>query len=259
MLLRLRVQLPDRPGSLAQVAKTLGAGGADIVQITVLERMGGRAVDDVTVRWPAATSTDRLTAGLAAVPGVGVEGIWRTTSVPGCGGGDAELIGRIAVNPQDGLSTLVDAVPSLIGADWAAALISPEDWADQTVLLDEFADRRFAAPRARDSVSVPPGREPAQSLYASWRTPSPPPNLRLAPLRPRAFDALGGLRCAAVPFGRAGLVLVAARGGVDSGAPRFHTSEVDRLAFLVRAATAVLLERLDHAVTHRPLAAAAPH
>jgi hypothetical protein len=251
MLLRLRVQLPDRPGSLAQVAKTLGASGADIVQITVLERQGGRAVDDVTVRWPTTAAVERLDAGLAAIPGVGIEGIWRTTTLPGAGGGDAELIGRIAVNPQDGLSTLVDGVPGLIGADWAAALISPADWAERAVLLDEFTDSRYGPPGGRDADRAGPGREPAQTLYASWRAPAPLPPLRVAPLRPRAFDSLGGLRCAAAPFGRAGLVLVAARGGPGDGAPRFHGSEVDRLAFLVRAATAVLLERLDQAVTHR--------
>ena len=254
MLLRLRVQLPDRPGSLAQVAKTLGASGADIVQITVLERQGGRAVDDVTVRWPTTAAVERLSAGLTAIPGVGIEGTWRTTSVPGSGGGDAELIGRIAVNPQDGLFTLVDGVPGLIGADWAVALIAPADWAERAVLLDEFTDRRYAAPRVPDAEQ--PGREPAQTLYGSWRAPVPLPSLRVAPLRPRAFDALGGLRCAAAPFGRAGLVLVAARGGPGDGAPRFHGSEVDRLAFLVRAATAVLLERLDQAVTHRYATAA---
>lgn len=257
MLLRLRVQLPDRPGSLAQVAKTLGASGADIVQIMVLERLGGRAMDDVTVRWPTTAAADRLTAGLAAIPGVSVDGIWRTTTVPGSGGGDAELIGRVATNPREGLSTLVDGVPGLIGADWAAALVSPADWAEQAVLLDEFADRRLGAPRTRD-VEVPAEREPAQTLYASWRAPVPLPCLRVAPLRPRAFDALGGLRCVAAPFGRAGLVLVAARGGAERGAPRFHSSEVDRLAFLVRASTAVLLERLDQAVGRRHAAAGQP-
>ena len=49
MLLRVRVTLPDRPGALGQVARTLGVAGADIVQVVVLERLGGRAVDDFTV------------------------------------------------------------------------------------------------------------------------------------------------------------------------------------------------------------------
>ena len=60
MLLRLRVRLPDRPGSLGQVARTLGVTGADIVQMVVLERVGGRAVDDFTVIWQAASPVDRI-------------------------------------------------------------------------------------------------------------------------------------------------------------------------------------------------------
>lgn len=33
MLLRVRVTLPDRPGTLGQVARTMGVSGADIVQV----------------------------------------------------------------------------------------------------------------------------------------------------------------------------------------------------------------------------------
>src|SRR6188474_509844 len=65
MLLRVRVTLPDRPGALGQVARTLGVAGADIVQVVVLERLGGRAVDDFTVVWPGASRVERLMAGLA--------------------------------------------------------------------------------------------------------------------------------------------------------------------------------------------------
>src|SRR5882724_5074732 len=97
MLLRLRVRLPDRPGSLGQVARTLGVTGADIVQMVVLERVGGRAVDDFTVIWPVAAPVDRILAGLGAIPGVAVEGIWRSVGAPAVGGADAELVGQVAV------------------------------------------------------------------------------------------------------------------------------------------------------------------
>ncbi|MGH3683016.1 MAG: hypothetical protein ACRDT2_22535, partial [Natronosporangium sp.] len=76
MLLRVRVTLPDRPGSLGQVARTLGVCGADIVQVVVLERLAGRAVDDFTMVWPSGARLERLLAGLAAVPGVRVDGVW---------------------------------------------------------------------------------------------------------------------------------------------------------------------------------------
>lgn len=233
MLLRLRVRLPDRPGSLGQVARTLGVTGADIVQMVVLERVGGRAVDDFTVIWPAAAPADRILAGLAAIPGVAVEGVWRSVGAPAVGGADAELVGQVAANPSDGVATLVDAVPGLLSADWAAAVVVPADWARG-------------------------GEEPQAGgvAYASWRAPEQVHLPDVTPLRPRAFDGAGEVRYATAPFGRAGAVLLVARGGVAGGgdlapagaglcAPAFHMTEVDRLAQLVRASGLVLGDRLD--------------
>jgi hypothetical protein len=83
--------------------------------------------------------------------------------------------------------------------------------------------------------------------YASWRAPQAlrPPDV--TPLRPRAFEGADRARYAAAPFGRAGLVLLAARGSEQDvpEAPAFHVTEVDRLAQLVRAAALVLGARLD--------------
>jgi hypothetical protein len=233
MLLRLRVRLPDRPGSLGQVARTLGVTGADIVQMVVLERVGGRAVDDFTVIWPAAAPADRILAGLAAIPGVAVEGVWRSVGAPATGGADAELVGQVAANPSDGVATLVDAVPGLLSADWAAAIVVPADWAGG-------------------------GEEPAAGgvAYASFRAPVAIRLPEVTPLGPRAFDGAGEVRYATAPFGRAGAVLLVARGGVAGGgdvaptgaglcAPDFHVTEVDRLAQLVRASGLVLGDRLD--------------
>ena len=224
MLLRVRVSLPDRPGSLGQVARTLGVSGADVVQVVVLERLGGRAVDDFTVVWPAAARVDGLLAGLSAVPGVHVLGLWQAIGAPVTGGCDAELLGHIAVNPADGVATLVDALPGLLAADWAATVVVPADWASGL-------------------AGTPP-----QIVCASWQTPELVTLPDIAPLRPRAFRGAGGTRYAAVPFGRAGLVLLVARtvdSTVDYGAPDFHTSEVDRIAQLVRTAALLLADRLD--------------
>lgn len=231
MLLRLRVRLPDRPGSLGQVARTLGVTGADIVQMVVLERVGGRAVDDFTVIWPATAPTDRILAGLGAIPGVVVEGVWRSVGAPAVGGADAELIGQLAANPTEGIATMVDAVPGLLSADWAAALAVPADWASGS------------GPDGGSGA----GETPPTVVYASWRAPQPlgPPDV--TPLRPRAFAGTDGYRYGAAPFGRAGLVLLVARTSA-SGAPEvpsFHVTEVDRLAQLVRATALVLGERLD--------------
>jgi hypothetical protein len=233
MLLRVRVSLPDRPGSLGQVARTLGVAGADIVQVMVLERVAGRAVDDLTVSWPGGAPLDRLRGGLAAIGGVTLIGLWRAIGAPVAGGSDAELLGQVAANPQDGVATLVDAAPGLFAADWAVALVVPADWA-----------RRSG------------GLEPAVPAvaYASLHAPDPPYVPDVLPLRARAINAADGTRYAAAPFGRAGLVLLVARTpgpAAEPGAaryewiaPAFHSTELDRIAQLVRAAALILRERL---------------
>jgi hypothetical protein len=237
MLLRVRVTLPDRPGALGQVARTLGVAGADIVQVVVLERLGGRAVDDFTVVWPGASRVDRLLAGLAAIPGVQVDGVWKAIGAPVSGGHDAELLAQVAANPADGLATLVDAVPGLLAADWAAAAVVPADWA-----------ARSGAPRPLPTEpNLHIGSEPT-AAYASWRAPSPLHLPEVTPLRARPLTGSDGTRYAVAPFGRAGLVLVVARGDDDElPAAAFHVTEVDRIAQLVRAAAVILGDRLDDA------------
>ena len=229
MLLRVRVTLPDRPGALGQVARTLGVAGADIVQVVVLERLGGRAVDDFTVVWPGASRVERLLAGLAAIPGVQVDGVWKAIGAPVSGGHDAELLAQVAANPADGLATLVDAVPGLLAADWAAAAVVPSDWA-----------ARSAEPRTMPS-------EPTIA-YASWRAPSPLVLPEITPLRARPLSGSESTRHAIAPFGRAGLVLVLDRSDEEELSPAaFHVTEVDRVAQLVRAAAVILGDRLDAA------------
>jgi hypothetical protein len=235
MLLRVRVTLPDRPGALGQVARTLGVAGADIVQVVVLERLGGRAVDDFTVVWPGASRVERLLAGLAAIPGVQVDGVWKAIGAPVSGGHDAELLAQVAANPADGLATLVDAVPGLLAADWAAAAIVPADWA-----------ARSGAPRTMPS-------EPGVA-YASWRAPNPLQLPEVTPLRARPLSGPSSTHYAIAPFGRAGLVLVVARSDADDlPAAAFHVTEVDRVAQLVRAAAVILGDRLDAAAVPTPL------
>ncbi|GIJ28720.1 hypothetical protein Vqi01_38820 [Micromonospora qiuiae] len=222
MLLRVRVTLPDRPGTLGQVARTLGVSGADIVQVIVLERLGGRAVDDFTVVWPGAARVERLLTGLAAIPGVQVDGVWRAIGAPTTTGQDAELLAQVAANPADGLATLVDAVPGLLAAEWAVAAVVPVDWASPT------------------------GGSGATVGHASWRTPVSPRLPEVTPLRARSMTMPDGGHFAVAPFGRAGLVLVVSRDHSQTLAPAaFHSTEVDRLAQLVRASAVILGDRLD--------------
>lgn len=226
MLLRVRVTLPDRPGSLGQVARTLGISGADIVQVVVLERLAGRAVDDFTVVWPGGVKIERLLSGLDAILGVRVDGVWTVTGAPVIGGHDADLLAQVADNPADGLATLVDAVPGLLAADWAAAVVVPADWAD---------------PASRGASTI---------ACASWQVPEALVAPDVVPLRPRALEGPDGIRYAVAPFGRAGLVLLAARvQGTELPAAAFHRTEVDRVAQLVRAAAVIIGDRLVDSLT----------
>jgi len=276
MLLRVRVTLPDRPGALGQVARTLGVAGADIVQVVVLERLSGRAVDDFTVVWPGAARIERLMAGLVAIPGVRVDGVWQAIGAPVSGGHDAELLAQVAGNPADGLATLVDAASGLLAADWAAAVVVPPDWATRGLapsvgpgaLVRTVAPRRAAGEGAAGEgqefgetgymgagplsgvgglggPGLSGSGEPAVA-YASWRAPAPLHLPEVTPLRARAIDGPDGTRYALAPFGRAGLVLVVARAHDEElPAAAFHITEVDRVAQLVRVTAIVLGDSLD--------------
>ena len=232
MLLRLRVELPDRPGSLGQVARTLGVVGADIVSVIVLERSQGRAVDDFTVVWPASALVGRILVGLGAVPGVRVVGVWRCTELPAPIGRDVALLGQVAADTGRGLATLVDGIPGLVAADWAAVTSVDPAWAGA------------------------PASAPLTVRYASWGAPLAPAIPDIAPLRPRAVTSADGTHYVAVPLQKAGLVLVAARGGPDGPgrtaaadgaiAPSFHASEVDRMGQLVNAAVVIIGDRLEN-------------
>jgi hypothetical protein len=118
MLLRLRVSLPDRPGGLGQFVKALGTFGADILQVTVLEREAGRAVDDFTVSWPGSVTPSEAGERLSAVPGTKVLGVWATREAPGSAL-DYDLLMHVVAEPARGFATLVDALPGLCGAEWS--------------------------------------------------------------------------------------------------------------------------------------------
>ncbi|MEU8797680.1 ACT domain-containing protein [Spirillospora sp. NPDC048819] len=221
MLLRIRIRLPDRPGSLGQVARTLGAAGADVVQMAVLERGNGRAMDDFTVVWPAGAGVERLVEGLGSVPGVEVAGVWPTAEPQGsCP--DAAVIGQVAADPARGAEILADAVPAILSADWAGLAEPAGDEAGEAVLAHVSAG----------GMTGTGGMPGAGGLGGVTGTALP----GLLPLRPRAFTAPDGVHYAISPLLRGRVALVAAR----TGAPPFHWTEVSRLEQLAGAADIVL-------------------
>lgn len=202
MLLRVRVSLPDRPGALGAVTRTLGAGGADILQVTVLESIAGRALDEFTVSVANPAVRERVAAGLEAAPGVRIEGIWETVEPPGAFP-DLGVLSQVAMNPSHGLATLVDAAPALFSAEWAA-LVETEP-----------------------ELSV---------ITASWQAPDELILPALTPLRPRTLTVSDGPHLAATPFDGTSTVLVIAR----RDAPPFHDVELTRLTVLADIVGAIV-------------------
>lgn len=73
----VRVHLLDRPGGLGQVASRIGAVGGDIVAIDILERGGGRAVDEFVVELPGDELVELLRREVHEVDGASVDRIER--------------------------------------------------------------------------------------------------------------------------------------------------------------------------------------
>ena len=188
MLLRVRVALPDRPGSLAQVTKVLGTAGADITQVTVLDRGAGMAVDDITIFCPESTPRQALLKSLQSVDDVTVEGIWTTREAPGTYP-ELEILKYITTAGDRALTTLIDSLPVLFSADWAATT-------------------------AEHGL-----------VYASWRAPQELVIPEQTSSRPAAMTLDGGLHIILAPLPPLALTLVLAR----SEGPAFHRIEVHRL------------------------------
>ncbi|MGI8332871.1 amino acid-binding protein [Actinomadura scrupuli] len=163
MILRVRVSLPDRPGSLGGVAGAMGFAGADILQVVVLERTKERALDDFIVTWPPGSPVSSLCDELTGLQGAQVVGVWHIGEAPG-ESDDVALVERLATDPVTGLAALVEAVPAIFSADWAVLL-------DAGAVVGESrrVPAHFEPPRLRGSV-------------------------------PQVFTAADGTRLAAVPL-----------------------------------------------------------
>ena len=71
----LRVWVPDRPGALGSVASRIGAVRGDLIGVDILERGGGRAIDELVVELPEASLVPLLLTEVGQVDGVDVEDV----------------------------------------------------------------------------------------------------------------------------------------------------------------------------------------
>ncbi|TMK89499.1 MAG: hypothetical protein E6G57_01065 [Actinobacteria bacterium] len=115
----LRLWLPDRPGALGAVASRIGAVRGDLVGIDILERGGGRAIDELAVELPEERLVPLLVSEVGQVDGVDVEEV-RTVEGP-----------------------LPD--PRLDALETAAALVEQAHVVDLLEVLTCEAQRDFAA------------------------------------------------------------------------------------------------------------------
>jgi hypothetical protein len=115
--------MPDRPGALGAVASRVGAVGGDVVGIDIVDRGGGRAVDDLIVELPEAELLDLLAREVDEVDGVDVEEIHPTdTHGPPHRLAllDAALELVRACAPAELLAVLIERTQGDLAADWTA-------------------------------------------------------------------------------------------------------------------------------------------
>lgn len=205
----LRVQLPDRPGSLGSLAVALGTVGADIVSLDVLDRGPGYAVDDLVVELPAGAMPDTLISAAEALSGVRVDSLR-----PHTGQLDAhrelELIDHIAAacRRDAKLQVLVDKAPRVLRVGWCAVVQGSSAEVTRVAASSGAPETQVAT-----VPWLPLQRPTALDGDADW-----------VPQVWRDLDTA----LAAAPLGRPDIAVVLGR----PGGPAFRPAEVARLGYL---------------------------
>jgi hypothetical protein len=124
----VRIWLPDRPGALGQVASRIGAVHGDVTAIDILERGGGRVIDELVVALPESVSFELLAKEIGAVDGVAVEHVRPVDGVrPDSATAVLQLAADVAEAPRDDrLALLVSGLLVAADADWAVAVRGAE-------------------------------------------------------------------------------------------------------------------------------------
>jgi hypothetical protein len=211
----IRVQLPDRPGTLGAVATALGAIGADILSVDVVERGSGLAIDDLVVELPSGRLPDTLITAAESIDGVEVDAVRPYAGILDTHR-ELELVEEIAEEPVRGLEIFTEGVPKIIRAGWAVVITSGEGGISRL-------SASSAAPETRmdDPPWFPLERATVLDGEEDWV--------------PEQWRELG-TELAATPLGKPDRVLVVGR----PGGPMFRAAEVARLAHLAGIVAVVL-------------------
>jgi ACT domain len=212
MAFLIRVQLPDVPGSLGALATALGAAGADIEAIEIVEHGDdGMAVDDVLLELQPGVLPDMVVSACRKLDGVDV--LWVSRYTAGANLHlDLEAVESLTEQPEHALSRLVALVPVVFRADWA-------------VLVERDADTVLAV----DATSAAPAVDGVSDAWLPLRR-----GQRLAV--PAGLEAWESTLMIGVPVGSSDRGLVAGR----RGGPDFLDSELARLAHLAGLAASIV-------------------
>ena len=211
----IRVQLPDVPGALGAVAAALGAIGADILSVDVVERNNGLAIDDLVVELPKGRLPDVLITAAESVKDVEVDAVRPYAGVLNTHR-ELELVEEVAAQPDEGLAIFTEGVPRIVRAGWAM-VVGPEAGAARTLTAST------AAPQLKtlDLPFLPLARATVLDGEEAWV--------------PETWKELG-TELAATPLGKPDRVLLVGR----PGGPQFRAAEVARLAHLAGIIAVVL-------------------
>jgi hypothetical protein len=167
----VRVWLPDRPGALGLVASRIGAIGADIVGIDVLERSEHVAVDEFSVVIASTDLIKLLVREIEEVDGASVEQWERVDRFPDASLDALETVERVfdADTTESLWCRMVEHVRAEFSSDWAVVL-------HETKVLAQSGD---AIPDGfvLDAIATGTGASPAVAAGDSG-----PEDLAVAPL-----------------------------------------------------------------------------
>lgn len=167
----VRVWVPDRPGALGAVASRIGAVRGDLIGIDILERGGGRAIDELVVDLPHEDLVPLLMAEMSEVDGVDVEDVRELSAFHHDPRLDALETAAVLVEKRsvdDLLAALVHHAAHDFEADWAV-VTGPESSAPRAGVGDPPPPAWLAAFLAggRSSVLVASGeRGPDDMAWA---------------------------------------------------------------------------------------------
>lgn len=164
----VRVWLPDRAGALGQVAGRIGAVRGEIVGIDILERGGGRAIDELVVELPDGDLTDLLVSEIQQVDGVDVEEVRPVAEAlhdPRLDALETAAVLVGATNSYELLTHLIAHGERVIGARWGAVIdldtgevvaadgeMPPAPWLLAYVMGSQASARGLAGENGADDV-----------------------------------------------------------------------------------------------------------